>query len=135
MRKLIGIIMILALMLVLMPIAVSASPCTECAWTCNITNSYMVSYPQGGLFVSVQVEALTSKAAAESLGLRAGYNCFVYRKLPVVKTDLQWYSVYYLGVDSSRPVITDVQALSTDDAAIRLGLRWDRDCFFVRIIE
>jgi hypothetical protein len=124
------IAVILGLLLVsLIPMAVSAS-CPECSWMCDIPNLYMVSYSQGGHFVSVQVEALTSKAAAESLGLRAGYNCFVRRILPVVKKDLQWYRVWYWNQDLFRLVVTDIQALSTDDAALQLGLK---DCYFVRL--
>ena len=98
--KLLGIVIALALLMV--PAITFAQvencceyECNSCCWEqccAEQTNMYRVSYfekvdsgfktPWGATmwaheWVTVEVEAHNSEEAAEMLGLRAGYNCFV----------------------------------------------------------
>jgi len=103
MRKLLFIGVLLAV-LVMTPITVSADDCCDyeagcCCWErccAERTAWYMVSYSErvssGYFFQGVEmttsvwthqlVEAHDYAEAADLLGLRAGYNCFVSRVIP-----------------------------------------------------
>ena len=98
MKKIIAGILV-GVLLISVPLAVGAESCCDyevgsCCWRmcCSqITHNYTVSYfekvgtgifYQGremvrGEWTSVVVEAHNAEEAALSLGLRAGYNCFV----------------------------------------------------------
>lgn len=101
MKKLIVIGIILGMLAVMLPSVVGADCCdyysVPCCWRkccAEVTYTYKVSYFEKvdsgfrtnwgtimwtGVWTSVEVEARNSKEAAEGLGLRAGYNCFVSR--------------------------------------------------------
>ena len=135
MKKLIaGLILVGMLVGLLMPVAVSADTCTErCCYLYDFSKYYNVSYfDESHDWVTEQVEAWTAREAAEKLDLRAGYDCIVGYNSTDFEPVLNSYKVSYFDA-SHNWTIEYVQAESSKDAALQLGLRAGYDCFVGKV--
>ena len=129
--------------LLLIPSTVGAIDCERCCDLYSWQQYYEVKYfNESHEWTSEIVEAWTAREAAEKLGLRAGYDCFVSFSHTVHEPILNTYEVWYNErVESGfytpwgTPMYSHVwtyeivEAEDSYQAANMLGLRAGYDCF------
>jgi len=125
---------VIALLVSIIPLSVIADCPSPCCCDCGYRNIYRVSYFDNfHNWVTVETEAWTAREAAEDLGLRAGYDCFVGHVETSDEPALYWYRVSYFD-ESHNWVVEYVEALNRDEAALSLGLEAGKDCFVGRAV-
>ena len=112
--------------LLLIPSVVSAE-CERCCDLYEWQQYYEVKYFDEGEWVTEEVEAWTAREAAEILGLRAGYDCFVGFSHTVQEPILNTYRVSFR--EDGVWVTEYVEAESSEQAAAHFGKRAGYDCF------
>ena len=137
-KILIGLAILGVILGMLWPVVVSADfsseQCERCCYLYDVTKYYRVShFDSNHDWITERVEAWTAREAGEKLGLRAGYDCFVGYEGAEFEPILNWYSVSYFD-DGHNWVTVLVEAESSEDAALQLGLRAGYDCFVGRVL-
>jgi len=124
-KILIGLVILGVILVMLWPVVVSA----DC-----YNRWYNVSYfNEGHNWTTERVSSFSAYTAAWDLGLKAGYNCFVVSDGIDYEPRTFWYRVSYFD-DGHSWVTVLVEAESSEDAALQLGLRAGYDCFVGRVL-